>query len=85
MRSFPVRPATHAKDIMDIWDDAAIPFLVEEHTAEEMRSEDHEDDQERFIEEGAKVKIVKMENQPTKQEFVEHMSSHIPFRSWCPY
>ena len=70
---------------MDVWDDAVRPFTPEEHEAQDSRNGIQGEDQEEFIEEGAKVKIIKMEHPPTKQEFDEHMSSHIPFRSWCPY
>ena len=59
--------------------------MPEDHEVQEGRERINEEDKEELVEEGAKVRIVKMVEPPTKQEFDEHMSSHIPFRSWCPY
>ena len=42
-----------------MWDDAVQPCIPEEHEAQEGRERISEEDQEEFVEEGAKVKIVK--------------------------
>ena len=36
-------------------------------------------------EEGAEVKIGRMERAPSKEEVAMHMVNHIPFRSWCSH
>ena len=36
-------------------------------------------------EEGAIVKIGKIEKAPSKEEVAMHMVNHIPFRSWCAH
>ena len=29
--------------------------------------------------------MVKLEDCPTRQEMEDHMATHVPFRSWCPF
>ena len=36
-------------------------------------------------EQGQEAKIMKGPNEPTKDELEKHMTTHMPFRSWCPY
>ena len=41
--------------------------------------------QEAQDEEGLRPTVIKDEHGPTEQEIDEHMITHIPFRSWCPF
>ena len=36
-------------------------------------------------EEAAEAKVIRMECAPSKQEIEDHMATHMPFRSWCPF
>ena len=37
------------------------------------------------MEEERKIKGKKIINQPTKEEYDDHMRTHIAFRKWCPF
>ena len=41
--------------------------------------------EENMEEEAQNGKGVRKPEEPTKKEWEEHMLTHIPFRSWCPY
>ena len=69
-----------------------------EDQAEERKSvrpkDDRSDDEEKTVgiqdveeakEEGSKAEVVRIPEEPTKQEWEEHMTTHVPYRSWCPY
>ena len=51
---------------------------------ESMDSKDHEAGPGDELEEGRAITGRKMVYQPSKEERDAHMSTHIPFRSWCP-
>eukprot|EP00974_Lingulodinium_polyedra_P074823 7250346-Lingulodinium_polyedra.AAC.1 len=36
-------------------------------------------------EEGRRPICIKEEQAPSQEEVQEHMASHVPFRSWCPF
>ena len=36
-------------------------------------------------EQGQEAKIMKGPDEPTRDELEKHMTTHMPFRSWCPY
>ena len=40
---------------------------------------------EEVSEEGVKAGIVRKPDEPTAEEWEEHMATHIPFRNWCPF
>ena len=35
--------------------------------------------------EGRRIKGQRLIDKPTKEEWEDHMRTHIPFRNWCPY
>ena len=43
------------------------------------------EDQKRQDDEGLRPMAIRDEHGPTEQEIDEHMITHIPFRSWCPF
>ena len=47
---------------------------------EEQRAEEEQD-----AEEAQRAKVLRMESAPNAQEVEDHMATHMPFRSWCPY
>ena len=44
-----------------------------------------ERDAEEGLEEGRVIKGQEIFYQPSRQEWDDHMRTHIPFRKWCPY
>ena len=52
---------------------------------DEDRESDENDSEGERVEEGERPRIMRGPHQPTREEFDEHMATHIPYRSWCPY
>ena len=46
-----------------------------------MNAEEEEDE----MEESRKIGRKKEIRMPSREEYEEHMQTHIPFRSWCPF
>ena len=36
-------------------------------------------------EEGGNIKTIRKPQEPTREEWEEHMASHWPYRDWCPH
>ena len=36
-------------------------------------------------EEAVEAKVIRNEYAPSRQEIEDHMATHMPFRSWCPF
>ena len=37
------------------------------------------------MEEGIKARIVTKPDEPSRKEWDDHMVTHLPYRSWCPF
>ena len=61
------------------------PVTLEVHNRTICPVSEGHDDVEALPAEKPPVKIVKDPGMPSKDEYDEHMVSHMPFRAWCPF
>ena len=83
----PVRPTKneeHRRGTREIDEvgDKEDEAVMEEEEAEEEKLVGGEEEE---TTEECKPKIRTSPNQPTSREVEEHMITHVPYRSWCPY
>ena len=48
-------------------------------------TEENEDEEEQDEQESSSVRVLRNPEGPTKEEWEQHMMTHVPFRNWCPH
>jgi len=86
-----VAPTRPIGDILGTWATVLEPFYQDKEENDNQEGDnDGEGDEDidevsDLEEEGAKVKVNRIEKAPTKGEVLAHMLNYIPFRSWCEH